>query len=119
MSQNNSSVREVFDLQKRHQMRVRGRGAQERTAILRRLKQEIFARRSDLEKALWDDLRKPAAEAGLNEIFPVTGEIKHAEKHLKKWMRPVRLKNPLSYPGAHGSIIYEPRGVVLILAPWN
>ena len=79
---NPAAPEKIFELQKQHQQRVRGRSAAERIGALRKLKREIFARRAELEKALWADLRKSPAEAGLNELFPVAGEIKHAEKNL-------------------------------------
>lgn len=35
-----------------------------------------------------NDFGKPEAETDLSEIFPVTAEINHSIKNLKKWMKP-------------------------------
>lgn len=109
----------IFELQLKKFPEIRRTSASERIARLQKLHAAILARRKDLEDAVYADLRKITHEAGLSELYPVLTEIKHAVKHLKRWMRPVRVKNPITFFGARGKIVYEPRGVVLILSPWN
>lgn len=113
------TIDRIFGLQLRKHPEVRRTTANERIAKLEKLKSAIFERRPALEKALQADLRKGASETALTELYPVTSEIKHATGGLKKWMKPLRVKNPLTFFGARGEIVSEPRGVVLILAPWN
>ncbi len=47
------------------------------------------------------------------------GEIKHAAKHLKKWMAPQRVSTALQFMPAKNRLIPQPLGVVGIIAPWN
>ena len=47
------------------------------------------------------------------------GEIKHATKHLKKWMAPRRVSTTLQFMPAKNRLIPQPLGVVGIIAPWN
>ena len=47
------------------------------------------------------------------------GEIKHATKHLKKWMAPQRVSTALQFMPARNRLIPQPVGVVGIISPWN
>jgi len=73
----------------------------------------------DISKALKDDLGKSAMESYMTETSVLYSEIDHALKHLKSWMSPERQRVPLSLEPSSCSIHYEPKGVVLIIAPWN
>src|SRR6202022_1246854 len=53
------------------------------------------------------------------ETLLVLGEIKHAVKHLKKWMAPQRVSTALQFMPAKNRLIPQPLGVVGIIAPWN
>src|SRR5947208_12691264 len=79
----------------------------------------MVSRRAEIRAALWEDYRKPAPEVDLSEIYPVTGEAKHAIRHLRRWMRPRRVSAPLALFGSRSRIVYQPKGVVLIISPWN
>jgi aldehyde dehydrogenase (NAD+) len=91
----------------------------DRRATLRRLHDAVLAARADIQAALWADFRKPAAEVDLSEIYPVVGEARHAIRHLKKWAKPKRVATPIGLFGSRSRIIHEPKGVVLVIAPWN
>jgi aldehyde dehydrogenase (NAD+) len=93
--------------------------AKERLARLNRLKENILARRQALAEALYADFRKPQAETESTEVLPVLMELAHTMKHLKEWMKPRRMETPLLLTGTRGEVHYEPKGVVLVVAPWN
>jgi aldehyde dehydrogenase (NAD+) len=93
--------------------------AKERIARLERLKVQLLARREALAEALFADFRKPQAEAESTEVLPVLMELAHTLKHLKSWMKPRRMETPLLLTGTHSEVRYEPKGVVLVVAPWN
>lgn len=112
-------IERIFNLQHAHQFTVAKTNARERKEKLKRLHKAVLARKQDLRDAMYADFRKHASEVDLTEIYPVTGEIKHAVRHLSTWMRPQRVKTPLSLLGSSSHIHYEPKGVVLIIAPWN
>ena len=86
---------------------------------LKKLKAAIKKYQDQLQEALWVDLHKSNEEAYITEISIVTQEIDYHIKHLKKWMRPKRVKTPLHLLPSSGRIMYEPLGVALIVAPWN
>ena len=114
-----TEVDRIFASQQARRAQVGATTANERIAKIRRLHDALLARRDEIRKALADDYRKPAAEVDLSEIFPVLGEARHAMRHLKSWMRPKRVAAPLTLIGSRSRITYEPKGVVLIISPWN
>ncbi len=114
------SALEVFNLQKVASSARRGKfGIAERIAALNLLKETIQRREPEIIAALAADFRKPASEVKLTEIFPVLQEINHAKRNLKDWMKPRRVRAALSVAGTRAGLRYEPKGVCLIIAPWN
>lgn len=72
-----------------------------------------------LLSALHADLHKSPIDAYTSETGYVQSEIRHALKHLTRWNKPKRTRVPLGAQPAKGRIIPEPKGVVLIIGPWN
>ena len=104
---------------KAHAPTVRQTTAGQRAAKLRRLADALVDRRALFAEALHADFRKAPVEVDLTEIKTVTKEIDHACAHLEEWMAPDTPSAPLLFTGTHSEIRYEPKGVVLILSPWN
>jgi aldehyde dehydrogenase (NAD+) len=93
--------------------------AAQRRARLGRLLDALLARREALVTAFAKDLGKPAVEVDLTELLPVVDDIRHAQKHLKRWMRPHHAAPTLTTLGTRARIVYQPRGRCLIIGPWN
>jgi len=102
-----------------HAPTVRQTNAKERTAKLNRLRDAILDRRADFQEAVHNDLRKAPVETALTEVKTTVDEIQNAVDHLSDWMAPRPVGTPLLYTGTRSEIRYEPKGVVLIMAPWN
>src|SRR3984957_11764791 len=62
---------------------------------------------------------RSTTETAIAETILVLGEIKHAAKHLKKWMAPQRVATALQFMPAKNRLIRQPLGVVGIISPWN
>jgi aldehyde dehydrogenase (NAD+) len=86
---------------------------------LRRLEAAVLANRDAIYRALITDLHKPEPEADVSEILPVISGIRHARRHLKSWMKPKWVPPTMTLIGTKARIRHEPRGVSLIIAPWN
>lgn len=114
-----AEIDRVFDLQQDYQPFIRRTTAPERVRKLQRLRAKLLERRQDLRDALHADFRKAQAEVDLTELVPVLMEIKHASKHLAEWMQPKKVSTPLTLIGTSSEIRYEPKGVALIISPWN
>jgi aldehyde dehydrogenase (NAD+) len=93
--------------------------AQQREAQLERLETAILKRRGAIERALLADFRKPVEETAFSELLVTLVELRHAKQKLATWMRPQPVDGALSMFGSKAEIRYEPKGVVLIMAPWN
>jgi aldehyde dehydrogenase (NAD+) len=89
---------------------------QHQLAELARMMREHEA---DFAEALKADLNKCRFEAVLTEMSFVESEADYARKHLTKWVRAKRVRTPLMALPGHSYIRPEPKGVVLIIAPWN
>ncbi len=56
------------------------------------------------------------------DVASSVGPLRHAQKHLERWMRPERRKVgpfPLNLLGAKARVEYQPLGVVGVISPWN
>jgi len=83
------------------------------------LKHALNKHQTDLIQALKVDLNKPEFEAYSSEIGLIYEEISYAQKYLKTWMKPQKVRTPLTAFYAKSYIYNVPLGVVLIIAPWN
>lgn len=93
--------------------------AEARLRALQSLYQVLKQGEGELLEALQADLGKPEFEAFLGEIGFLYEELHFCRKHLRDWMRPERVKTPLTLFPAKSEIRREPKGPVLVLAPWN
>ncbi|WP_310501361.1 aldehyde dehydrogenase [Paenibacillus qinlingensis] len=113
------AIRELMEQQKKYYHTGATRGLDFRLAQLRKLKQAIVDRESEIIQALRTDLNKSEKEAYAFEISIVYQEIAHVIKHLKRWMKPKKVKTPMTHSGSRSYMIPEPLGAALIIAPWN
>jgi len=113
------AIERIYDKQQAARAATASRPARARIEKIRALHDAMLARRDEIRAALWADYRKPAAEVDLSEIYPVVGEARHAMRHLRSWMRPRRVPTPIALLGSRSRVIHEPKGVVLIISPWN
>lgn len=119
MTKNINKINSVFTAQINNRWNVSQTSAKERIAKLKKLENWIINNKQAVQDAIYKDFRKPAVDVDLTEIFTVLSEIRHAIKHLKKWVKPHRVKRTIALITTRSWIQYEPRGVVLIIAPWN
>lgn len=114
-----STIRQVFDQQKKNRWKVSQSTAQERIEKLKKLKAAILKSEADLIKAMHSDFRKSAAEVEITEVYPTLEDINFAIKHLATWMAPKQVSTPMALMGTTTYLKYEAKGLVLIMAPWN
>jgi aldehyde dehydrogenase (NAD+) len=112
-------IRRVFQRQTERQFAQARTSARERMERLRRLHTAMLRRQSDIYDAMWRDFRKGPTEVDLSEIGVTNSEIRHAIRHLRAWMAPKSVGTPITLFGASSEIRYEPKGVCLIISPWN
>lgn len=109
----------VFALQTANQVVVGLSDADERSAKMRRLREVILNHADAIQKALAADLGKPMGEGLHLEISGTLTDIDDAVANLREWMTPSAITPSHPEGGAKAYLKYEPRGRVLLLAPWN
>jgi len=91
----------------------------DRLKKLKSLKSWIKKNEKLICSEVYKDFEKGDEEVLLTEIKPIIDEINHNISHLGNWVKPKRVETPLAFVGSKSEIRYEPKGVTLIIAPWN
>lgn len=112
-------ITRVFAAQQARALVLRRSTARERIAVLRRLLAAVERHVPAMRASGAADFCRPEAEVDLTEVMPVVSEIRHTIRHLRRWMRPKRVRPTLALFGTSAQIRHEPRGVCLIVVPWN
>ncbi|MEM9529899.1 MAG: aldehyde dehydrogenase family protein [Pseudomonadota bacterium] len=112
-------INRVFESQKATALTLRRSSVASRIAKLKRLREEILNRREAIVEAAALDFNRPVMEVDFTEMMPVLVEISDCCRHLKKWMKPRKVRATLAMLGTRSWVRYEPRGRCLIIAPWN
>lgn len=117
---NNNTYSKLFSKQSINQLAIGNSTYKQRIKKLNALQYAIETTYRDrIQEALLKDLGKPVLETELTEIYAIIGDIKFAKKHLRQWMRNQTVDTPLSMLGSSSYIKYEPKGMCLIISPWN
>ena len=110
---------QIFSRCQRSVPSLRTEPLSERKKRISALQHWVRHHRSDIHAALYADFQKPSMEADATEIFHVLNEVKVALRLLETWAAPKKIDAPLFLAGTRSWIQYEPRGLCLIIAPWN
>ncbi len=92
-----NSIPSIVSKQKAYFAAGHTRPLESRLDILQKLKQAIKTHEADLTAALYQDLHKSEQEAYTTEIGIVLEEISFVMKRLGKWIKPKRVKTPLTH----------------------
>jgi aldehyde dehydrogenase (NAD+) len=90
-----------------------------RTAQIAGLRRMMEDADAELTEALRQDLGRPSMEAYAADIGHTKAELRHIEKHLGSWVRPRKVRVPMTAAPAKAWVQPEPLGVALVIAPWN
>jgi aldehyde dehydrogenase (NAD+) len=112
-------IHESVNAQRRFFVQGSTRDIRFRREQLRRLGDCIDSWEERILAALHSDLGKPRVEAYLGEVHFTLQEITYTADRIRRWSRPQRVRPNLYNRPARCEIQPEPRGVVLILGPWN
>jgi len=112
-----ADMKRVFALQQAHQWEVKASSAEQRKEKLRKLQAAVQAHADEIMAAVKKDTRKPEGEIKVTEVLGVIGNIQKNIDSLDEWMKPVEVVPANKADKAR--IVYEARGVCLILGPWN
>lgn len=93
---------------------------QERISDLIKLKALLIDNQQAFIKAISQDFGyRSANDTTIGDILTTVMGINYTIKKLKAWMKPEKKHIGLLFQPAKGEVIYQPKGVVGIIAPWN
>jgi len=90
-----------------------------RMEALRKLQKALRDNEKLIASAMRADLNKTPFETYMTETGIVLDEIRFHLKHLPRWVRIKTVRTPITQFHAKSFIIPEPRGIALIMSPWN
>lgn len=113
---------EIRDLQQKQREFFRSgktRSIDFRLGQIHALRDVLMENEPRIYQALKSDLKKPPFESYGGELGIMLEEIRHTLANLRGWARPHPVPTPMSLFPSHSKILSEPRGLVLIIGPWN
>ncbi|MGO0576945.1 aldehyde dehydrogenase family protein [Ornithinimicrobium panacihumi] len=90
-----------------------------RRAQLRALRALVVDHEEELTEAVRADVGKPALEVRVTELSQVVQEIDDLLAHLEEWTAARTVPLPAMLLPGSAEIQLQPKGVVLVIAPWN
>ena len=112
-------LQNIFDAQGENRWKIAQTSVKERIAKLLKLRKAIETRQQEFYDAVWADFHKPKTEAWLTEVYPALQEIDHTVNHLPDWVEDKDGCWSFLFPLNSSVSHFEPKGRVLIMAPWN
>jgi coniferyl-aldehyde dehydrogenase len=82
----------------------------------------LIDHKDDFARAVSQDFgHRSIQQTLMTDIMPSVSALKHAKKHLASWSRGERRKPtfPLGLLGAKAEVVFQPKGVVGVVSPWN
>jgi len=107
-----SELRETFETRKTTEVSWR-------KEQLLKLKETLLAFQDDIVEAIMADMGRPRAEILVGEWAFVIAELDMSLKNLANWTSPTKIAQPLLQQPGHSALLPMPKGVMLIISPWN
>lgn len=98
---------------------LRAMTVRQRLDELLKIKRYLLDHREKVAGRIAEETGKSITDAIITEIFPTLDIIAYYHKHGEKMLADKKVHTPLMLIGKKSRIVYEPMGVVLIIAPWN
>jgi len=87
---------------------------------LKKLKALMINNQQALIDAMSQDFgHRSAEDTKIGDILTTVMGINYTIKKLKKWMKPEKKHIGILFQPAKGEVVYQPKGVIGIIAPWN
>ncbi len=112
-------MKEIFTRQQARALQLRTESIANRRKRLKLLEEWVLANRLLIQDALAKDFQKVPQETDLSETYVALTEIRQALKHLRRWSDPRPAAPNMPFWGTKSYVQYEPKGVCLIISPWN
>ncbi|GIN97736.1 aldehyde dehydrogenase [Siminovitchia terrae] len=90
-----------------------------RLNALKKLRSAVKLYEREFITALKTDLNKSEFEAYSTEIGIILEELRFTISKLRSWVKPIKVKTPITHIGSASYVYSEPYGTTLIISPWN
>jgi len=116
----NERVARILALQKAAFLAAPLTTARERIDRLKAIKRQIARYQDVLAAAMSADFgHRSHAESKMFDLLGSVMEINHAVSHVRRWMKPSRRSTELLFMTNSVKVMYQPKGVVGVIVPWN
>lgn len=113
-------MEQIFQQQKRAYAAHPMPSAEERIALIKRLKPAIIRHQDSLVAAVNKDFgNRCASETLFAELISLTEATKYYSKQVSGWMKPEKRHVPFNLRPLRARLHFQPLGVVGIIVPWN
>jgi aldehyde dehydrogenase (NAD+) len=109
----------LYRSQRAYFMKGQTRPAEFRIRQCETLKRAVLEYEPQILAAIGKDMRRPETESYTSEVMMIIKEIDHAVRHIRSWMKPIRVRTSWMLRPGKGYILPEPYGNALIIGPWN
>jgi len=109
----------VYQAQRDYKYNLKNSSSHYRKTKLKKFKELMLSKKSDIACALAEDFGKSEHEAYLTEVLPVLSMINLYIKKLDSWMKPQKISAGPLFLGVSPAVCYEAKGNTLIISPWN
>lgn len=114
------ALSECFDDQKRYFLQNTYPSYEQRITDLLKLKSLLIDNQQSFIEAMSKDFgHRSADDSKLGDILGTVMGINYTVKRLKRWMKAEKKHVGLLFQPAKARVIFQPKGVIGIIAPWN
>ncbi|MEK7690721.1 MAG: aldehyde dehydrogenase family protein, partial [Bdellovibrionota bacterium] len=114
-----TDITRIYEAQKARRWALARTTSQDRIAKLKKFRTVLHGLKTEICAAIHQDFRKHPTESDITEFYPTISEITHTISHLADWMEPKPVPTPFVLFSSESEMHYEPKGMVLLLSPWN
>jgi acyl-CoA reductase-like NAD-dependent aldehyde dehydrogenase len=110
----------IFENARRAQKKWAALSLRGRCAMLRNLRDAIFARRDQIADVISSETGKPRVEAIFAEVLLALDTAEFLAKRAPSWLKPEKVRHHnIAMKAKSGWLEFSPLGVVAIISPWN
>lgn len=113
------AIRDTVSRQREYFLSGKTKPAAARAEALKTIERMTQENENEIYDAVKSDLGRSHSESYMGEMLCLRGELSHALKNFRKWMKGKTVRTPLVHMPAVSRIEPEPYGTALIMSPWN